>query len=196
MQEDNFSGVATTHGALTYYENHVLRPSLQLFFDRSALLNAASIRALRHFCLHPTSDVTPLMTQHVAPPCRVFDAIFSERQERGGGFQEKEKNRKRSIKFAYWSIKAPSDPTPLASPDFFTQLFSSLTQTLLIDPRKRSLPPPPPKILQQQQQGPPPTLTFHFRYSNDLLGYGSSPRRPPLVVFRPKLSEREQKART
>lgn len=108
MQQGNLSGVATTLGALTYYENHVLRPSLQLFFDRSALLNAASIRALRHFCLHPTSDVTPLMTQHVAPPCRVFDAIFSERRESerlgggGGGFTKKKaekKNEKLSIKF-------------------------------------------------------------------------------------------------
>lgn len=97
MQQGNLSGVATTLGALTYYENHVLRPSLQLFFDRSALLNAASIRALRHFCLHPTSDVTPLMTQHVAPPCRVFDAIFSERRERerGGGFTKKKDKKER-----------------------------------------------------------------------------------------------------
>jgi len=39
------------------------------------------------------------------------------------------------------------------------------TLTLLIDP------PPPTKILQQQQQQ-------YFRYCNDLLGYGSGPRRP------------------
>lgn len=98
MQQGNLSGVATTLGALTYYENHVLRPSLQLFFDRSALLNAASIRALRHFCLHPTSDVTPLMTQHVAPPCRVFDAIFSERREneRRGVHEKKAEKRTKS----------------------------------------------------------------------------------------------------
>jgi hypothetical protein len=30
------------------------------------------------------------MTQHVAPPCRVFDAIFSEREERGGSFTKKQ----------------------------------------------------------------------------------------------------------
>jgi hypothetical protein len=33
------------------------------------------------------------MTQHVAPPCRVFDAIFSERGERGGGFTKKKQKK-------------------------------------------------------------------------------------------------------
>lgn len=97
MQHVNFSGVATTLSALTYYENHVLRPSLQLFFDSSALLNAASIRALRHFCLHPTvtSRRSWRNTLHRLAASSMRSLANGRRGDWGRGSTKKERKTKR-----------------------------------------------------------------------------------------------------